>query len=229
MTVCYSPLFISSPRSPLTRPPAHRWSHEELCHLLGTNLGIGVRHRRRTLRATYTALVPPLCAFAPDVFAPAVFTWDAYLWAHSTYTSRGFVGHLGRTEASAQRPLVDNFVAPAPSVARHLASQDVGGSTAASALAGGNQSEDGIAGTSNQHDGSGSHNGNIGNDGDDDDDEQVAAQQLCGCLIPLEDIFNHRHRKRVTWRGGADAVAFVTDDEIALVRCAWGWRVFCLR
>ena len=62
------------------RPRLARWSEEELCHLLGTNLGIGVRHRRRKLRATFAALVPPLCAFAPTVFAPSVFTWDAYLW-----------------------------------------------------------------------------------------------------------------------------------------------------
>jgi hypothetical protein len=86
------------------------WTGDELRHLLGTNLGIGVRHRRRRLREAYDALVPALSAFAPDVFPPDVFTWEAYLWASSAYTSRSYVGHLGRTQASAARPLVGNFV-----------------------------------------------------------------------------------------------------------------------
>jgi hypothetical protein len=73
-----------------------------------------------------------------------------YLWAYSTYTSRGFVGHLGRTAASASLPLVNNFV----------------------------------------------------------------AGELCGCLIPLEDMFNHKYRKSVTWESNEDSVRFVTGDTI---------------
>jgi hypothetical protein len=79
------------------------------------------------------------------------------------------VGHLGRTQASAALPLVNNFV----------------------------------------------------------------AGELCGCLIPLEDMFNHKYRKSVTWETNEDSVRFVTGDTIHEVglnyvpRCLSFSKKFC--
>lgn len=45
---------------------------------------------RAHLRREYDALFPLLSRAAPRLFPRALFTWDAFLWAHAAYASRCF-------------------------------------------------------------------------------------------------------------------------------------------
>lgn len=82
---------------PATHDDPLWWSAEELRALAGTNLEAAVEERRCALRRSYDALFPCLYDRHPGVFEPrAAFSWERFLWAHSSFTSRAFPQWLGR-------------------------------------------------------------------------------------------------------------------------------------
>lgn len=65
------------------------WSRAELQLLRGTGLLEAVRRRRRELRAAYEGLVPALCSAFPGRYRRRTLSWRGFLWAHSSFISRG--------------------------------------------------------------------------------------------------------------------------------------------
>eukprot|EP00944_MAST-04C_sp_MAST-4C-sp1_P008169 g8169.t1 len=58
--------------------------------LLGTAVGERERNRFVQIKNTYNALFPKLSISFPEIFLPQVFTFENYVWAHSTIATRLF-------------------------------------------------------------------------------------------------------------------------------------------
>jgi hypothetical protein len=71
------------------------WSADAVAaRLAGTNLAAAVAHRARWLRRIFDAVVAPLTAARPADFPAATFSFRAWMWAHSCFSSRGFPARL---------------------------------------------------------------------------------------------------------------------------------------
>lgn len=93
-----------------TLPAAHddpsHWTAEQVGWLAGTNLAAALPERLAALRANFDAVVPPLTAARPDVFPRDVYTWGAWTWAVSAYTSRAFPARVAQLGGLAVTPLI---------------------------------------------------------------------------------------------------------------------------
>ena len=61
-----------------------------LSRLEGTAVGAREYRRLEQMKSTYTALFPTLSRMHPLLFAECAYTWDAYLWGHTTVATRLF-------------------------------------------------------------------------------------------------------------------------------------------
>ena len=76
--------------------------------LAGTPLPCKAAGERALLRSTYDAMFPRLSEKFPDAFPPAVFTWDAMLWARGVFDTRCVtVPFPGGRDVTCLVPLVD--------------------------------------------------------------------------------------------------------------------------
>ncbi|KJE89095.1 hypothetical protein CAOG_00643 [Capsaspora owczarzaki ATCC 30864] len=66
------------------------WNDAELDHLDGTNIGGYIQERRNQVRNQFLNVFPVLSREQPALFPKDVFTYEAYLWAFSTCSSRAF-------------------------------------------------------------------------------------------------------------------------------------------
>jgi hypothetical protein len=76
------------------------FSVDALRELQGTNLGSALPNYKASLREKYDRLFPTLSLQQPHLFPAEWFTWDNFLWARSSYTSRGFTPKLMQSAAS---------------------------------------------------------------------------------------------------------------------------------
>ena len=65
-------------------------AHEAAALLRHTNLAHATAHRLSWLRRLHAACFPALSLAEPSLFPPSCFTFGAFMWAHSTFSSRGF-------------------------------------------------------------------------------------------------------------------------------------------
>jgi hypothetical protein len=73
----------------------------EIQALKGTNLGEAVPHRLGQLHRKYASCIPSLIRRAPELFRSDIFTFENWMWAHCTYSSRGFPAQLVDPTAAA--------------------------------------------------------------------------------------------------------------------------------
>ena len=71
------------------------WSPHELQWLDGTNLQNAIRNTLSSLLDEYNTIFPLLSNAFPELFASISF--DDYLWAHCTHTSRAFPANVGNS------------------------------------------------------------------------------------------------------------------------------------
>jgi hypothetical protein len=89
------------------------FSTDTLRVLQGTNLGSALPGYRKSLREKYDRLFPALSLQQPHLFPAEWFTWEHFLWARSSYTSRGFTPKLMQSQASQElAPTLPSTVAP---------------------------------------------------------------------------------------------------------------------
>ena len=91
-------LYVSS--FPPCLSPLH-WPSSALSLLAGTNLQQAVPVRLLQLRRRYDNVFPLAFRLFPSVFSAAHFTFDAFLWAHTALTSRGFPVQVGQSGSAA--------------------------------------------------------------------------------------------------------------------------------
>jgi hypothetical protein len=77
------------------------WSADAVvARLKSTNLAAAVAHRARWLRRIFDAVVAPLTAARPADFPASIFSFRAWMWAHSCFSSRGFPARLALPPSS---------------------------------------------------------------------------------------------------------------------------------
>lgn len=155
------------------------WSREELSWLQGTNLHQGALHRRAWLRRIYDVLFPALSLHRPDLFPERIFTWSAFRWAHSAFSSRGFPHILS--------------VPP-------VAAAGAGGPAHAPASSSSSTHDASVASHSEPPP---AHLTDPSLNPFQTDDTPV------GCMLPVLDILNHRGSTPITWLRREGRVAFV--------------------
>ena len=181
------------------------WSEAEVRELLaGTNLLQGALLRRAWLRRIFDALVPPLCAARPDLFPARRFTREAFAWAHSAFSSRGFPhvlsvrpgedlasGPPASASSVAAAEVAATPAAAAPTVADAAVSSSVAAILPSSLAAASAASEMAAADGPNPF--------------------QHPPHVPVGCMLPVLDVLNHRPRTPIAWLRLADRVAFVCE------------------
>ena len=169
------------------------WPEAEVRSLLaGTNLQHGALLRRAWLRRIFDALVPPLVAARPDLFPARDFTFEAFLWAHSAFSSRGFPHVLsvrpGEEEADAAAVAAAAAEAAAAAAAGPAIAESalapLSAPTSASAASAAAAAADVLADGPNPY--------------------QHPPHVPVGCMLPVLDILNHRPRTPIAWLRLAD-------------------------
>ena len=60
----------------------------------GTNVGSSLSSHLQKIKTIYDGLFPALHTECPTLFDARIFTWEAFLWAYTAYTSRSFPPEL---------------------------------------------------------------------------------------------------------------------------------------
>jgi hypothetical protein len=97
------------------------WPEQLQCSLLaGTDLERRVAHTVAELRRQHEACFPCLTAAEPALFPAAVFSWPAFLWAHTVLSSRAFPAScLSGTEDDAADVEACGVLIPVLDIANH--------------------------------------------------------------------------------------------------------------
>jgi len=142
-----------------------------------------VPHRLAQLRRKYACAVPALTRRAKTVFPPEVFTWENFLWAHVTYSSRGFPAQL--VDPSAARSAGSVL----PGAVREQAQADGDSSSGPSVVLG-----DGAAAIADSSASAPAASAAAGSPA-----ASTARSSTLGCLIPYMDLTNHKFMQPITW------------------------------
>jgi hypothetical protein len=163
------------------------WSADERSALLaGTNLAHGAEHRLSWLRRVFSVFFPALSAAHPALFPPAVFTWEAFLWAHSAFSSRGFPHVLSVPPQQGQEAGAEAGLG--------AASSSSAAATSSAAPASAASASSPVDPLTDPH----------------VNPFQADPREPVGCMLPVLDILNHQTRTPVSWIRHKDRVAFVT-------------------
>ena len=151
-----------------------------ICVCPGTNLFSTVPFHLNLLREAYDTLFPTLFSTHPSLFPQDLYTFENFLWAHSTIASRAFPAWMGRRVTS-------DVKGPAPLM--NAASVNAGTIAAQKA-----QNDNNLSVGSSHHSSS----------GEDSDPTPTNMLDTISCLIPFLDLMNHHSDSSVTWLTSAD-------------------------
>ena len=170
------------------------WSADEVKELHGTNLGEAIPHRLRSLRHKWSNALPALTKSYPTLFPETEFTFDAFLWAHNTYTSRGFPVQL-----------VDPSLAPTKAINPNAFTRVDASSTATPAGSSTHTNDEN--GPTIRMDTSDGSTSNITSSSSSSSspshplssDSWSSKGSRLGCLLPYVDFTNHAFKYPITW------------------------------